>query len=117
MTTLRWKLYAALGAAAGGTAYLAGANLTFGALSALLLPVLVIAAPHFLRAVVVGAATPGAREHAAEADMTGTEFEDYVARIARTCGVPVIMTSITGDWGVDLIIGHRPHRLDRKSVV
>ena len=43
--------------------------------------------------------------------MSGTEFEDYVARIARSCGVPVIMTSITGDWGVDLIIGHRPNRL------
>ncbi len=111
MATLRWKLYVALGAAAGATAYLAGADLRFSALSALLVPVAVIAAPHFLGAVVVGAATPGARERAAESDMSGTEFEDYVARIARTCGVPVIMTSITGDWGVDLLIGHRPHRL------
>jgi restriction system protein len=43
--------------------------------------------------------------------MSGTEFEDYVARVARSCGVPVIMTSVTGDWGVDLIVGHRPERL------
>ena len=43
--------------------------------------------------------------------MSGTEFEDHVARIARSCGVPVIMTSVTGDWGVDLIVGKRPDRL------
>jgi restriction system protein len=43
--------------------------------------------------------------------MPGMEFEDHVARIARSCGVPVIMTSITGDWGVDLIVGNRPDRL------
>ena len=35
----------------------------------------------------------------------------HVARIARSCGVPVIMTSLTGDWGVDLIVGRRPNRL------
>ncbi|MFB1295292.1 restriction endonuclease [Mycobacterium sp. pW049] len=111
MRTLRWKLYAALGAAAGTTAYLAGAGLPVGVLTALLVPAAVLTAPRFLRAAVVGATTPGARERAPQADMSGTEFEDYVAAIARTCGVPVIMTSITGDWGVDLIIGHRPHRL------
>jgi restriction system protein len=43
--------------------------------------------------------------------MSGTEFEDHVARIARSCGMPVIMTSITGDWGVDIIVGKRPNRL------
>ena len=43
--------------------------------------------------------------------MSGNEFEDYVARIARSCGLPVIMTSITGDWGVDIIVGKRPNRL------
>jgi HJR/Mrr/RecB family endonuclease len=76
----------------------------------LLAPVAVVVAPRFVRGIVVGAATPGAREHTVAA-MSGTEFEDYVARIARSCGVPVIMTALTGDWGVDLIIGHRPHRL------
>lgn len=43
--------------------------------------------------------------------MSGEEFEDHVARIARSCGVPVIMTAITGDWGVDIIVGRRPNRL------
>jgi restriction system protein len=45
------------------------------------------------------------------AEMSGTEFEDYVARIARSCGLPVIMTAVTGDWGVDVIVGKRPNRL------
>jgi restriction system protein len=39
------------------------------------------------------------------------EFEDYIARITRCSGLPVIMTSVTGDWGVDLIVGKRPNRL------
>ena len=43
--------------------------------------------------------------------MTGMEFEDHIARIARGCGVPVIMTAVTGDWGVDLIVGNRPDRV------
>lgn len=111
MTSLRWKLCAALGAAAGITAHLAGAHLSISILTALLVPAIVVATPRFVGAAVVGAATPGARERAPQTDMSGTEFEDYVAGIARTCGVPVIMTSITGDWGVDLIIGHRPNRL------
>lgn len=108
MTTLRWKLFAALAVAAGATTYLAGAGLHLSVLVGLLAPSVVIAAPRFLRGVVAGAATPGAAEQAV---MSGTEFEDYVARIARSCGVPVIMTAITGDWGVDLIVGHRPNRL------
>lgn len=111
MTRLRWKLYAVLGTAAGVTAYLAGAGPGWSALAALLVPVVAVAAPRFLRGVVVGAATPGAREQPVPTDMSGTDFEDYVARIARTCGVPVIMTPLTGDWGVDLIVGNRPHRL------
>ncbi|MGP4055320.1 restriction endonuclease [Mycobacterium sp. 4D054] len=111
MTRLRWKLCAALGVAAGATAHLAGADLGLSAAVALLAPGVAVAAPHFLRAVIVGAATPTAREHPVDADMSGTEFEDYIARIARSCGVPVIMTPLTGDWGVDLIVGHRPNRL------
>jgi restriction system protein len=108
VTTLRWKLYTALGLAVGTTAYLAGADLRLGVLAGLLAPAAAVAAPHFVRGLVVGATTPGAPEHAV---MSGTEFEDFVAHIARTCGVPVIMTAITGDWGVDLIVGHRPNRL------
>lgn len=80
-------------------------------LTALLVPVTAVAAPRFLHAVVMGAATPGAHERAVDTEMSGTEFEDHIARIARSCGVPVIMTPLSGDWGVDLIIGSRPHRL------
>jgi restriction system protein len=57
-----------------------------------------------------GVTTPAPGEDPTAA-MSGREFEDHIARIARSCGVPVIMTSVTGDWGVDLIIGNRPNRL------
>jgi restriction system protein len=35
--------------------------------------------------------------------MTGTEFEDYVAARMRRAGWQVSFTSVTGDYGVDLI--------------
>ncbi|MFZ0230040.1 MAG: restriction endonuclease [Mycobacterium sp.] len=35
--------------------------------------------------------------------MTGTEFEDYVAARLRRAGWEVTFTSVTGDYGVDLI--------------
>ncbi|MGB2923063.1 MAG: restriction endonuclease [Mycobacterium sp.] len=111
MTRLRWKLYAVLGVAVGLTAHLVGAGLTVSVALAVLAPLVVTMAPRFFLATLVGAVTPGAAERVVGEDMSGTDFEDYVARIARSCGVPVIMTSLTGDWGVDLIIGHRPHRL------
>jgi restriction system protein len=72
-----------------------------------LAPAVLAAAPHFLRGALVGLSTPDDHTKA----MSGTDFEDYVAGIARSCGVPVIMTSITGDWGVDIIVGRRPNRL------
>ena len=81
-------------------------SLVVGALA----PVVLAAAPRFLRGTIIGASTPHPREDATAA-MSGTEFEDYVARIARSSGAPVIMTSITGDWGVDIIVGRRPNRL------
>jgi restriction system protein len=108
---LRWKLYAAFAVSAGITAHLVGVDVAWSLVAAALTPLVAAAAPRFLVATVVGAATPGSRETFAGDEMSGTEFEDYVARIARSAGVPVIMTSITGDWGVDLIVGHRPHRL------
>ena len=74
-------------------------------------PLLIAAAPRFLLATVRGALTPSPKESPAALAMSGMEFEDHVARIARTCGVPVIMTAVTGDWGVDLVVGHRPDRL------
>lgn len=111
MTRLRWKIYAALGVALGTTAYLMGAGLTLSILLAVLGPIVSSAAPRFLLATVAGAVTPGTPDRTAGDGMTGTEFEDYVARIARSSGMPVIMTSATGDWGVDLIVGRRPNRL------
>jgi restriction system protein len=106
----RTKVYAAAGIAAGVAAYLMGAGVIWSAVIAILAPALLAAAPRFLLAAFVGARTPSPREDRA-AVMSGTEFEDHVARIARSCGVPVIMTALTGDWGVDLIVGTRPNRL------
>ncbi|MGA7133947.1 MAG: restriction endonuclease [Mycobacterium sp.] len=36
--------------------------------------------------------------------MTGTEFENYVAARLRRAGWQVTFTSVTGDYGVDLIV-------------
>lgn len=104
-------MYAALGIAVGVTAFLIGAGLAVSVLLGVAAPIVAAAAPCFLIATFIGAATPGSGEHSGGEAMSGTEFEDYVARIARSCGIPVIMTSTTGDWGVDLIVGHRPNRL------
>lgn len=104
------KLYLAAAAAAGLIAWLVGVapqwSLALGAVA----PLLVAAAPRFLAGTLVGVTTPGAHEDVTAA-MSGPEFEDYVARMARSCGAPVIMTAITGDWGVDIIVGKRPNRL------
>lgn len=108
---LRWKLYVAFGVAVGASAYLMGAGVAVSVLLAVLGPMVASAAPRFFLATVVGAAAPGTAKRAAGDGMSGTEFEDYIAGIARSCGLPVIMTPITGDWGVDLIVGHRPNRL------
>lgn len=95
-----------LGLAAGWTAHLLGA----GAPWSLAIAAAAVLAPRFLSGALSGMRTPSARENPVTA-MSGTEFEDHIARIARSCGVPVIMTSLTGDWGVDLIVGKRPNRL------
>lgn len=106
----RLKRYLVLAVLAGVAAYLAGLDLIASSLAALTVPAAVAAAPHFLRGVFHGVTTPAPGEDPTAA-MSGREFEDHIARIARSCGVPVIMTSVTGDWGVDLIIGNRPNRL------
>ena len=103
----RLKLYAAIGVAAGLTAYFYRAEPLVVAGAAIAAPLLVAATPRFLLGAVTGVT---ARTEPA-AQMSGTEFEDYVAGIARSCGVPVIMTPMTGDWGVDIIVGARPNRL------
>lgn len=109
MTRRRLKLHLATAIASGAAAYLLGATVQWSLIVAIVAPVVLAAAPRFLVGAVVGLRSAGNDDFAAE--MSGTEFEDHVARIARSCGVPVIMTSITGDWGVDLIVGNRPNRL------
>jgi restriction system protein len=103
-----WKAYVLLAIAAGVGAHLLGLGLPWSATVAVLAPAL----PAFLLGVLRGTRTPAAREHPTvkHAAMSGIEFEDHVARIARGCG-PVIMTPVTGDFGVDLIVGRRPDRL------
>jgi restriction system protein len=104
---VRIRLYVVVAAASGIAAYLLGAapvwSLAIGAIA----PAILAAAPHFLRGAIVGLSAP----NEVAAAMSGTEFEDYVARVVRSCGVPVIMTSVTGDWGVDIIVGKRPNRV------
>lgn len=103
------KTYALVAVAAGIAAHVAGLDLRWSVVTAVLAPAL----PAFLVGVLRGARTPAAREDPAVAKqaMTGTEFEDHVARIARSSGASVIMTAVTGDYGVDLVVGRRPNRL------
>ncbi len=104
------KVCVLIGLAAGIGAFASGVSPWWSLATGAGVAAAVLGAPHFLRGALTGARTPGARERPAEA-MSGTQFEDYVAQVARTCGVPVIMTPLSGDWGVDLIVGDRPDRL------
>ena len=106
----RAKVYLALAAAAAGGAHLAGLDAKYSLAIGVAVPPVAYALPRFLRGALAGIRTPGRRERPEEA-MSGLEFEDYVARVARSCGVPVIMTPLSGDWGVDLIVGTRPNRI------
>jgi restriction system protein len=105
---LKWQLLVA--AAIGSVAWALGATPGWSLAVAVLAPMTLAAAPRFVRGAIFGVRTPHPREDVTAA-MSGTEFEDYVARIARSSGAPIIMTSITGDWGVDIIVGRRPNRL------
>jgi restriction system protein len=107
VTCKRLKAYLVLAAATGVAAYLLGVTPMWSLSIGALVPVILAGAPHFLRGAFAGMST---REDVA-GEMSGTEFEDHIARVVRSCGVPVIMTSVTGDWGVDLIVGWRPNRL------
>jgi restriction system protein len=102
--------YLISGVASGVTAHVLGATLVWSLAIGALAPAVLAAAPRFLLGTIVGASTPNPDEDVAAA-MSGMEFEDYIARIARSSGLPVIMTAVTGDWGVDLIVGKRPNRL------
>ncbi|MFD3036561.1 restriction endonuclease [Mycolicibacterium senegalense] len=110
MGRLRIKIFITAGAAAAITCRTAGVGIAWCLAFGVLLPLVLAATPRFLAGAFRGASTPSARELAA-VEMSGLEFEDHVARVARTCGLPVIMTPLTGDWGVDLIVGHRPNRI------
>jgi restriction system protein len=107
---VRLKRYLFAGVVSGIAAYLLGVppvwSLAFGAVA----PALAAAVVAFLRGALMGL---GTRDDVATgmSRMSGTEFEDYVAGVVRSCGVPVIMTSVTGDWGVDIIVGRRPNRV------
>jgi restriction system protein len=105
---LKWHLLAAM--VGGCLAWTLGASPAWCLVIAAAAPAVVATAPRFVRGAILGVRTPHPREDVTAA-MSGTEFEDYVARIARSSGAPVIMTSITGDWGVDIIVGRRPNRL------
>jgi len=104
------KIYVLAAVSAGAAAWVLGAPPEWSVLVGILAPVVLAAAPRFLHGAITGASTPDPREDATT-EMSGVEFEDHVARMARSCGMPVIMTSITGDWGVDIIVGTRPNRL------
>ncbi|WP_454788961.1 restriction endonuclease [Mycolicibacterium lutetiense] len=110
MRRLRIKLFIAAGAAAGFASHLAGVDAAWSLAIGVLMPLVLTATPRLLLGAFHGAATPSPREQAAT-EMTGLEFEDHVAHVARKCGLPVMMTPLTGDWGVDLIVGHRPNRI------
>jgi restriction system protein len=101
------KLYLLVGAVSGIAAHLLDTSPLRSLAIAAVAPAALAALPRFLRGALVGLST---RDDVATR-MSGTEFEDYVARVVRSCGVPVIMTSVTGDWGVDIIVGRRPNRL------
>jgi restriction system protein len=105
---LTWYLIA--GVASGIAAYLLGTTVVWSLAIGALAPAILTALPRFLLGTIIGASTPSPAEDLAAA-MSGMEFEDHIARIARSTGLPVIMTSVTGDWGVDLIVGKRPNRL------
>ena len=104
------KLYALVAVATCIAAWFSGAVPVWAVAIGVLAPLILAATPRFLLGTIAGVRTPDPREDVT-AEMSGEEFEDYIARVARSSGQPVIMTSITGDWGVDIIVGKRPNRL------
>ena len=103
------KVYLLAGLVAAVAVWVTGVGWPWALAAFVVAPML----PMFVWGVWAGARTPSRREDAAgRAEvMSGTQFEDYVAGVARGCGLSVIMTPLSGDWGVDLIVGTRPNRL------
>lgn len=106
-------LAAVVALASGGGAYSAGLSPQWSLTIGLVAPLVLAVAPAFVRGVITGLVTPRVQERVPTevAAMSGEQFEDYVALAARSCGLPVIMTPVTGDYGVDLVVGQRPDRL------
>ena len=104
-----WKVYVVVAVAAGVGAHVAGLSLPWSVAVAVLAPAL----PAFLVGVLRGARTPAAREDPAVARQTCPVPSSRTTSRASPgpVGVPVIMTPLTGDCGVDLIVGRRPNRL------
>ncbi len=84
-------MFVAVGVVSGLAGYLLGASPLWSVAVGAVAPLLLAGAPRFLLATAVGAFTPS--RHETNDAMSGTEFEDHVARIARSCGLPVIMTA------------------------
>lgn len=110
MIRLRTKLYLTAGVCTAAAGHVAGVDMPWSLAIGAAVPLVLAATPHFLLGAFDGARTAGPGEQMGT-EMSGLEFEDHVAHIARSCGLPVIMTPVTGDWGVDLIVGHRPNRI------
>lgn len=108
---MRITTAALTGLLAGAATAISGASPTLSVAAAVLTPLTLAIGPRLTAGIATGLRTPGRGERSVTAQMTGTEFEDHVAHIARSCGAPVIMTPLSGDWGVDLIIGRRPNRI------
>jgi restriction system protein len=99
------------GVVMGAIAYAKGASPGWTLATAIVAPLAAVLAYRFGKALLAGAFRPAQHGPAGVEEMSGEQFEDYVAQIVRSCGLPVIMTTVTGDWGVDLIVGHRPDRV------
>ena len=109
----RLKLYTFVGVTLGLGALVSGSGAGWAVAAAVLGPAVCVLLARFLSGAFAGALTPSPCEEPAgrAGQMSGIEFEDYVATAARGSRLPVIMTPASGDWGVDLIVGHRPNRL------
>ncbi len=107
------KGYLLAGVVAAAVVWVSFASAGWAVAAGVVAPVLPLLMWRFAAGVWTGARTPSHFEDAAgRAEvMSGTQFEDYVATVARRCGLPVVMTPLSGDWGVDLIVGRRPNRL------
>lgn len=123
------KVYAFASAVAIMLAHSMGASLGWTLVVGLAAPGVFVLTFRFLLAAIDGARSPwgpltalplgrsrsgggAANDNLDRIDlMSGCQFEEYVAQVMRSCGLPVIMTPATGDWGVDLIVGKRPDRV------